>query len=91
MSVTATDFRACAMLAWMSTDDAIPEPVREGRDLLDDFYGFSEDSDEQYLQGVSTGCVSPDRDPDALKDRGATAFVRFCEVEHSSGPGHLHT
>jgi len=39
-----------AMLAPMPGDDEVPESVREGRDLLDHFYGFSrEDDPDRYL------------------------------------------
>ena len=35
----------------MTDIDEVPEPVREGRDLLDYFYGFSqEDAPDRYLQ-----------------------------------------
>lgn len=39
-----------AMLAPMPGDDEVPEAVREGKDLLDHFYGFSrEDDPDRYL------------------------------------------
>jgi hypothetical protein len=38
------------MLAGMPNADEVPAPVREGRDLLDSFYGFSrEDDPDRYV------------------------------------------
>lgn len=39
------------MLTRMPGADELPEPVQEGRDLLDYFYGFSPEDDlDRYLQ-----------------------------------------
>ena len=82
-----------AMLAPMSGDDDVPEAVQEGRELLDNFYGFSREDDPRPVRAakrVPAGCLQNHRVPDSTCHRGAGAVFRVREVDHSPGPWHVH-